>query len=145
MTNVMLGSITFRALGIHARRNLDFLLYEHGSHGGRENGNLTAPYLQLETWGATPADIRKGFAELDVCGFVDVTVQGLRQSGGGAPSRYALTWLPTQFGKPFANPPTQRWQGVLEHLNSIGVGSVVDAKKWVRDEIKGRFSGRGKR
>lgn len=42
MTRTMLASITFRALGISARRILDALLCEHMGHGGAENGNLEA-------------------------------------------------------------------------------------------------------
>ncbi|MFI4973725.1 MAG: hypothetical protein ACHP84_04195 [Caulobacterales bacterium] len=142
MTNTMLGSITFRALGIHARRNLDFLLYAHASHAGRENGNLAAPYQQLEAWGATAADVRKGFAELIAAGLVDRTVQGLRQAGGGEPSRYALTWLPTRFGSLAQAPPTHRWQAVIEQLGRAGIGGVTQVRRWLREETAGSFGGR---
>lgn len=69
--------------------------FEHASHAGRENGNFAATYQQLKTWGVTAADVRKGLAELYATSFVQQTRQGLRQAGGGEPSRYALTWLPT--------------------------------------------------
>jgi hypothetical protein len=48
MTSTMISSLTFRALGIHARRILDFLQVEHAAHGCKENGNLGATYRQLE-------------------------------------------------------------------------------------------------
>jgi hypothetical protein len=142
MTNTMLGSITFRALGIHARRILDFLLHEHTSHRGRENGNLAAPYEHLETWGVTSADVRKGFAELRVCGFVELTKQGSRVAGGGEPSRYALTWLPTLAGTPSRQPPTHAWRAVLESLAKQKIGNVIEARQWLRNEVAAFSRGR---
>jgi len=140
-TNVMLGSITFRALGIHARRILDFLLYEHASHAGRQNGNLGATYKQLGTWGVTAADVRKGLAELYVTGFVRLTHQGVRQAGGGDQSRYALTWLPTLAGSAGAQQPTHDWVDVLKSLGGRGVGSVAAARVWLREEVAGTKRG----
>jgi hypothetical protein len=135
MTNTMLGTITFRALGIHARRILDFLLYEHASHAARENGNLSATYEQLEAWGLTAADIRKGFEELYVTGFVVLTKQGLRQAGGGEPSRFALTWLPTQATKIAEQPPSHVWRDVIARLGRAGVGNVAEARRWLKGEV----------
>ena len=134
MTRTMVGSITFRALGIHARRILDALLYEHMSNGGAENGNLGATYEQLERWGVTAADVRKGYAELYTTGFVRQTVQGLAAEGGGTPSRYALTWLPTGSGQQ-AKAPTHEWLAVAQNLGRTGVGSVSAARKWLREEV----------
>jgi hypothetical protein len=145
MTATMTGSITYQALGISARRILDFLLHEHASHGGRENGNLAAPYLQLERWGVTAADVRKGFAELIATGFVVVNKQGLRVAGGGTPSRYALTWLPTLAGTPSEQPPSHRWQEVIQQLGRDGVGSAVEARKWLRRQTEGSRRGQRKR
>jgi hypothetical protein len=141
MTNTMLGSITFRALGIHARRILDLLMYEHASHAGRENGNLAAPYQQLERWGVTAADVRKGFAELFATGFVRLTKQGMRQAGGGEPSKYALTWLPTRAGATGEEPPSHDWRGVLDSLQAAGVGNISQARRWLRAEVAGSQRG----
>jgi hypothetical protein len=137
MTNAMLGSITFRALGIHARRILDFLVYEHASHAGRENGNLAATYRQLERWGVTAADVRKGFAELTATGFVEVKHQGLRQAGGGEPSRYALTWLPNLAGTSRHEVPSHAWLDVLDKLRLERIGSVGEARRWLKAEVAG--------
>lgn len=136
MTSTMLGSITFRALGINARRILDLLMHEHMAHGGQENGNLAATYRQLEAWGVTAADARKGLAELYATGFVRLTVQGLRQAGGGEPSRYALTWLPTGAASAQPQPPTHDWLAVIRHLNKAGVGNVAAARRWLKSEVK---------
>ena len=143
MTKVMLGSITFRALGIHASRILDFLMHEHVGHGGVENGKLAAPYLQLEPWGVTEADVPKGLAELIVTGFVRRTHRGLRQAGGGEPSRYALTWLPTLAGTALAEKPTHDWQAVLNGLGQDGIGTVREARAWLKAEVGRQRVGRG--
>ena len=142
MTKNMLGSITHLALGIHARRILDFLLYEHMAHGGKENGNLAAPYKQLEVWGLTSADVRKGFEELFVTGFVRLTKQGLRTQGRGEPARYALTWLPTMVGALEQAAPTHDWQDVLEKLERERVGSVIQARAWLREQTANHRRGR---
>ena len=134
-TNTMLGSITFRALGIHARRIMDLLNYEHASHAGRENGNLAATYRQLGTWGLTAADVRKGFAELIATGFVVVVKQGMRQDGGGEPSRYALTWLPRFATTRAEEPPTHEWLKVIERLQKRGIGNVRQARLWLKAEV----------
>lgn len=126
-TSTMLGSITMRALGVHARRILDFLMHEHARHAGQENGNLAAPYKQLEAWGVTAADVRKGFAELIATGFVEVTYRGLRVAGAGAPSRYRLTWFPTRDG-----PPSHTWIAVIKRINVQGVGNVAQARAWLK-------------
>jgi hypothetical protein len=141
MTNTMLGSITFRALGIHARRILDFLLHEHASHAGRENGNLAATYKQLEVWGVTAADVRKGFAELYACGVVELTKQGARVAGGGEASRYALTWLPTLAFTPLRRAPSHAWREVLKTLGEHNIGSVADARRWLRNETEATARG----
>ena len=44
----VLRSDAWRSLGINERRVVDFLLLEHLSKGGRENGKLKAPYRQLD-------------------------------------------------------------------------------------------------
>jgi len=134
-TNVLLGSITYRALGIGARQTLDFLRYEHACHAGRENGNLAAPYRQLEQWGVTPSDIPRALAELSATGFALRTYRGMRQAGGGEPSRYALTWYPTMAASADEVPPTHEWIGVIEYLNKQGIGTVRQVRAWLRAEV----------
>jgi hypothetical protein len=133
MTTEMLEAPTFGALSISARRNLDFLMAEHTHHAGTENGRLAAPYLQLERFGVTKADIRKGLAELEATGFIRLMKQGLRQAGGGEPSRWALTWLPT--GRQREVEPTQDWKRMLILLRNDGVKTVREARKWLRHEV----------
>lgn len=136
MTSAMLGSPTFRALGISARRVLDFLIYEHVSHGGRENGNLGASYRQLGDWGVTPDDIRKGLEELYAAGFVRLTRQGMRQGGKAEPSRYALTWLPCRVGTPEETGPTHEWRAVLDRLYREGRMNVTGARAFLKEALR---------
>jgi hypothetical protein len=141
MTETMLGAITMRALGVHARRILDFLLHEHARHSGRCNGALPAPYKQLEAWGVTAADVSIGFEELFATGYVRKARQGLRQAGGGTPSLYTLTWLPTHYGSPQEAPPTHDWLTVLKKLREENVGTVSAARAWLKREVSDRRRG----
>jgi len=134
MTSAMMGTMTFRALSIHSRRILDFLMFENASHAGMENGNLGATYRQLAAWGVTAADVRKGFEELFVTGFVELTKQGARQAGGGEPSRYALTWLPTLHGTVDAMPPAHTWLRVNKRLYDEGRRDLSAVKSWLKGQ-----------
>ena len=134
MTKAMLGSITFRALSISARRVLDAAIYEHMSNGGAENGNLGVTYDQLEAWGVTTADVRKALAELFATGFLRRTSEGMFTMGGRTQARYALTWLPTGVW-PGGGPATHEWIDVIDRLGKAGVGSVAEAKQWLRSEV----------
>ena len=134
----MLDTLTFRALGIHARRVLDFLEREHMAHAGQENGRLAATYRQLATWGVTRDDVRTGFAELVATGFVRLTYQGARVAGGGEPSRYALTWLPTRGEGSCIDAATHDWRRIAAGLLRSGMTSVVEARAWLKAETGGR-------
>lgn len=131
----MQASPTWAALSIHARRVIDFLIAEHLSHGARENGNLAAPYSQLYERGSTKRDIKRGIMEAQICGFVRLTKQGMRVAGGGAPARYALTWLVTRRGSPDAAVATDDWRKVLVRLNRSGITSVRDVGDWVEEQL----------
>jgi hypothetical protein len=111
---------TFGALSIAARRILDYLCAQQCHEAGRANGDLAAPYSLLETFGVTKSDIRKGLAELEATGFVRRVKQGLRVAGGGEPSRFALTWLPTRAYSPRAEAATNDWKAVLVELRLPG-------------------------
>lgn len=134
-TSTMLASNSFRALSLPARRVLDFLMFEHASHGGRENGNLAAPYRQLTVWGCTQDDVRKGLDELHVLGFVTTTKQGHRQAGGGEPSRYALTWVTVFPGTADEAPPTNLWLHVSHKLHREGVANVRAVRGWLKGQL----------
>ena len=139
-STAMNGSITYQALGIHSRRILDFLIQENAGHRGRENGNLAATFNQLVQWGLTRGDIRKGFAELIAGGFVRRVHCGMRIAGGGDPSRYALTWLPTLAGSDYQAAATNDWKGVIASLDRTRVGNVKSARRWLKSEISPAIS-----
>lgn len=135
----------FQALGIHARRILDFLLIEHGNHGGQNNGDLAAPYAQLERFGLTKSDISKGLSELQTCGFVKLTKQGMRQAGGGEPSRYALTWLPTDIKTNSGLPAGNDWKTIIGKLSADNITDVRLVRKWLKNYQHDNSIGRLKR
>lgn len=75
-----------------AYRIFMFLLDEHMSHAGTENGQLAAPYSQLEDLGIRRNSIRPAFSELIEAGLIRRTDEGyLRQI-----ARYELTFLHTR-------------------------------------------------
>jgi hypothetical protein len=135
MTLEMLQSTTWGALSISARRILDALLLEHLSNGGRENGNLAVTYRQLAAFGVSKNDIYKGLTELQICGFIRLVKQGFRMSGGGEPSRFAITWLVTFLATPNAAVPSDDWRGVIIKRNRAGQTTVRQVRRWLKDQV----------
>ena len=94
----LLESPGWRALTMPARRIIDFLEIEHLAHGGQENGQLVAPYAQLQKAGVSSRDIRGAFDMLEAFGIVRRTDEQRhrreRQGGRKNTSRFRLTWLP---------------------------------------------------
>ena len=129
----MESALTYRALGISAHRVLSYLRREHLQHGGKENGKLAAPYRALEDWGVTANDVRGGLEELYVTGFVQLTFRGPRVASGVDPSRYALTWLPTEMWTPTPVPATNKWQRIAASLFTDGVNDVASTRAWLRE------------
>jgi hypothetical protein len=84
----LLTSRAWQALGINARRFIDFLMIEHMRHGGRENGLLLAPRRQLEEFGIGQHFVSGAIEEAESLGFVDC-----KRGVGRRPSSYALSWL----------------------------------------------------
>jgi hypothetical protein len=102
----LLQSAAWRSQSIHARRLIDFLMLEHMSHGGRQNGFLVAPRRQLESFGIHEHFVSTAIAEAESVGLIDCI-----RGKGRAPSRYTLTWLPRADGAE----PTDRWRYCEEH------------------------------
>src|SRR5690349_11865422 len=99
---------------------VNFLVREHLRHGGRENGSLVAPYSQLQSYGDRGGRIRTPeilptINRTKALGLIRVMPGGHRKG----PSRYALTWLPTQDGKK----PSRDYLGVApETIRAIAEG-----------------------
>ena len=98
----------YQALTIPARGCLDFLLIEHLTHGGAENGNLWAPYRQLQAAGVRKDSIREALHMLESFGIIERTQYGGRQGGKANASRYGLGWLPLR-GEPV---PRERFRAI---------------------------------
>lgn len=106
MTVELFASPAWKALSINGRRLVEFLIVEHGNQGGRENGNLHAPYDQLVPWGLSRRLIRKATMEAEFLGLLRVE-RGGRWAGTNVPSTYRLTFYADRDG----NPPTNGWKG----------------------------------
>jgi hypothetical protein len=107
LSRELLRSDAWRNVGGKARRFVDFLLIEHMSRGGKHNGDLKAPYRQLNDFGIRLADIRTVIAETEGRGLVDCHRGGMRVA-----TTYGLTWLPLPDGTPASN----RWRGYQEPI-----------------------------
>jgi len=88
-------------LSLAAWRLLVFLIRELLRHGGRDNGQLEAPYRQLVAIGISSALIDSAIRELEGAGLVRC-LRGRRRN----PNLFELTWLPRleshQSGRRFA-------------------------------------------
>jgi hypothetical protein len=103
LTRDLLTSPAWRALGINARRLIDYLLIEHMGHGGTRNGFLLAPWRELELFGIGARHISAAIKEVQRLGLVRC-----RHGVGRQPNHYSLTWLPLSDG----SAPSNEWQAV---------------------------------
>jgi hypothetical protein len=98
----LLRSDAWRSLGINERRVIDFLLIEHMSKGGRENGKLKAPYSQLIQLGGVAARyVASAIAGAERRGLIAAERGGLRVA-----TVYTIAWLPM----PDGSMPAQTWR-----------------------------------
>ena len=110
LTRELVASPAWRTRSRTAIKFVDFLLIEYMNHAGTENGNLTAPYNHLVTYGCPRRLVSGAIAELQFLGLVEVTMPGGRWAGTNQPSRYRLTWLPDSESRP----PTNEWMRITE-------------------------------
>jgi hypothetical protein len=104
------------------RKLIDALMAEHADHGGRENGNLMAPYNMLQARGMRRGNILNAIMEAEALGIADPT-RGVRSYGSrNCPSRYRLTWMGTSDGLT----PTNEWKSIK---------TVADAKTRVSNAL----------
>lgn len=128
----LLRSPAYRGLSTPARGCLDFLLIEHLTHGGAENGNLMAPYRQLAMSGVRKDSIREALHMLEALGVIERTRYGGRQGGRANASRYGLGWLPLR-GEPV---PRERYRKVTAEQ----VAEYMAALKEVRARARNKSS-----
>ena len=104
----LLHSPAWLAMSGQGRKLIDALMAEHADHGGRENGNLMAPYDMLQERGIRRGNILNAIVEVEALGIVDPT-RGARSYGSRkVPSRYRLTWL----GTPDGLSATNEWKSI---------------------------------
>ena len=111
----LLHSMAWRGQSINCRRLIEFLMAEHMAHAGQENGQLVAPYRQLEEWGIGHRHIAPAILEAEQRALIVVERGALRGRAMRAESRYRLTFYHTRrLGS--ANglfewlPPTDDWR-----------------------------------
>ena len=101
----LLQSSAWRAMGINARKLMDFLLLDHMANAGVENGALCATYEQLVDFGLTRSEISRAIDDLENLGLVSCQ-RGGRWNFTNQPSRFRLTFYTDKDG----NPATQDWK-----------------------------------
>ena len=93
-------------MGVNTYRLISFLLLEHQSHAGTENGNLMATYDQLKIYGLNRNRISRAIDEAEFLGLIRVNRGGFRILSN-QPSTYRLTFYADRDG----NPATNEWTG----------------------------------
>jgi hypothetical protein len=93
LTSELLSSVAWNGQSLHCRRLIDFLVLEHLAHNGTENGNLAAPYDQLENYGLGRRFISEAVREAEARRLIEVSRGGKRNQVADHLSRYRLTWL----------------------------------------------------
>jgi hypothetical protein len=93
LTRELLESDAWRSLGTSSRRFVDFLLLEHMSKGGKQNGKLKAPYRQLVAFGVGARFASAAIREAEEVGVVNCARGGMRVA-----TTYGLAWLPQHDG-----------------------------------------------
>jgi hypothetical protein len=101
MTRELLLSAAWRELGINGRRFVEFLITDHMTHAGQNNGKIKAPHRHLATFGVGRRLVADAIREAETHGLVDCIRGGMRVC-----TAYALTWLPLHDG----SAPTNRWR-----------------------------------
>lgn len=138
MTRELLASSAMRARSLTGRRLLDFLLIEHMSHAGLENGNLVATKDQLTDFGLSRRLVPAAVRELVFLGLVRVK-NGSARGAARAPSRYRLTFFASGDGAP----PTNEWKGVTQEAIDVWRQGRRPSGKILKGDPKSGSGNRG--
>jgi hypothetical protein len=104
----MLGSWPYRALSLSARRVLDGLEIELGSHGGTDNGKLPCTYDNFHDYGIDRHAIAPAIREAVALGFVEITEEGTAGNREfRRPNLFRLTYRHTDRAD-----PTDDWRKI---------------------------------
>ena len=141
LTAELLRSPAYRALSLHGRWLIDFLMVEYLQHAGLENGNLMAPYEQLVDRGIPRRAISATIREAEALGLIVVERGGKRNHVENHESRYRLTWLESQVqdaAKPYWARGTDEWRRVTEAKAEAIQAELKDELRAARDGRKAR-------
>ncbi len=108
----LLHSLAWRTQSINCRRLIDVLIMEHLSHAGTENGNLLAPYNQLQEYGIGRRFIHRTIQEAEKRGLLRVEY-GAKWGPINHANIYTITFLPVKEvvdGKTFFTEPPNDWR-----------------------------------
>jgi hypothetical protein len=117
MTRKLLASDAWRSARINTRRLVEFLLLEHMSNGGKENGRLKAPHRQLEAFGIAARLVAAAIRDAERLGLVACHRRGMKVA-----SLYTITWLPHRDG----SPATNRWQAYRNPALTALIASKIE-------------------
>lgn len=116
----LLTSPAWRAMSLHCRRLLDYLLIEHMAHAGRENGELLAPYDQLQAFGLGRRFIWLAIWEAEALGLIEVKRGGKRNVVENEYNRYRLTFYQAketdQWRRTYYATPTNDWRRITPEM-----------------------------
>lgn len=117
LTRELACSPAWRGQSHHCWRFVNFLMVEHMEHGGGENGNLAAPFSQLEKL-IGRRYIAEAIREAEARRLVEVMRGGLRADRRASVSRYRLTFChaktQNEFGQTYYVAPTNEWRRTTE-------------------------------
>lgn len=141
ITHELVISDAWRMRSLKCTRFIDFLLADHMSNAGQENGCLKATYDQLQSWGLRRPDIRLAIDEAEFLGLVRLSVQGGRYGVSRKPSEYRLTFYPVIAGHKSVMPASNEWKGVTSDMIQKYHIRMKELKKAKKQYRKNQFYG----
>lgn len=141
----LLTSPAWRARSVNCARLIEFLMLEHMAHAGTENGNLAAPYDQLQAFGIGRRLIRPAIEEAEGLRLLEVRRGGKRNSVEDHISRYRLTFYATRVHrsgqKPYWQAPTNEWKTVTPGAAAFLMEQLQCRRHRPKTPVKIRSSG----
>ena len=107
----LLTSAAWTMMSVNCFRLMNFLMAEHLSKGGKENGNLRATYDQLVERGIPRRLVHRTIDEAEALGLIRA-VRGGRRGFTNHMTDYTITYLPCRRGNYWAD-PTDDWISIL--------------------------------
>lgn len=121
-----LSSIAMKDLSINCYRLLQFLEMEHLKKGWNNNGEIKAPYNQLEQFGIPRGYINSTIHEAEERGLI-LVARGARVNGRNYDNTYRLTYVHSSDRK-----PSNEWKKFKEE----DLGKLKKVLKKIRQKSK---------